>query len=86
MDRFSWYTIPKKGSLTMDSCIYCGGPAGIDVVERPEGPEHYSKVECAKNLKNSLGIAVRWLRRLEKEYPGCLNEGAIDRHISSESK
>lgn len=38
------------------------------------------------DLQERLATAVRWLRRLEAEYPGCLNEGAIERHITSDSR
>ena len=34
-----------------DRCIFCGGPAGINVVERPGGPLHYSRIECSEFLK-----------------------------------
>jgi hypothetical protein len=33
-------------------------------------------------LLETLKRAEQWLRRLEQEHPGCLNPGAIDRHIT----
>jgi len=48
---------------------------GVDVDEM---------VEENKSLKERLGTAIAWLRRLEREYPGCLNEGAIDHHLTEE--
>ena len=35
----------------------------------------------AKELFEGLETAIRWLRRLEREYPGCLNDDAIDKHL-----
>jgi hypothetical protein len=41
-------------------------------------------VEENNGLKERLDTAVRWLRRLEQEHPGCLNPDAIDKHLLSE--
>ena len=35
----------------------------------------------APALLSALETSIRWLRRLEKEHPGCLNEDAIDKHL-----
>lgn len=37
--------------------------------------------ELVPELVESLERAVRWLRRLEGEYPGCLNPDAIEKHL-----
>ena len=32
-------------------------------------------------LLEALERATQWLRRLEKEYPKCLNDDAIEKHL-----
>jgi hypothetical protein len=32
-------------------------------------------------LIEMVETAIRWLRRLEREYPGCLNADAIEKHL-----
>ncbi len=39
-------------------------------------------VNAHADLLAALETAVRWLRRLEVEYPGCLNEDAIGKHLT----
>lgn len=34
-------------------------------------------------VQTRLDNAIRWLRRLEGEYPGCLNQDAIEKHLES---
>ncbi len=34
-------------------------------------------------LRETLQRAIKWLRRIEAEYPGCLNDDAISRHLES---
>lgn len=44
--------------------------------------EEAESVKKAFEAQEKLKTAIRWLRRLEKEFPGCLNEDAIDKHLS----
>lgn len=47
--------VSKEGQpIKGHDCIYCGGPAGINTVERPEGPMHYSRISCAEFLKSEV--------------------------------
>lgn len=48
-------------------------------VEESEVPRWASRHQY---ILSSLETAIRWLRRLEKEYPGCLNDSAIDKHLT----
>ena len=43
----------------------------------------YAKLakRCCDDADKRLATAVRWLRRLEREHPGCLNPGAIEKHL-----
>lgn len=34
----------------MEKFVFCGGPAGINVVDRPSGPLHYSRIDCSEFL------------------------------------
>jgi hypothetical protein len=54
----------------MDSCIYCGGPAGLDVVPRPEGVEHYSKIACAEWLKKKVEEYRKLLWVIVRKHDG----------------
>lgn len=38
-------------------------------------------VNTHADLVAALETAVRWLKRLEQEHPGCLNDDAIDKHL-----
>lgn len=39
------------------------------------------RAEDYDRTREALETAVQWLRRLEKEHPGCLNDDAIDKHL-----
>lgn len=41
------------------------------------------QAKSSYKLQESLKTAIRWLRRLEQEYPKCLNEDAITKHLES---
>lgn len=43
--------------------------------------ENAALSEGIDTLTSKLETAIRWLRRLEKQYPGCLNPDAIDAHL-----
>lgn len=32
-------------------------------------------------VEERLATAIRWLKRIEIEYPGSINEGAIKKHL-----
>ena len=53
-------------------------PGGID---KEEQKANAKLIVAAPELLEALETAVRWLRRLETEYKGCLNEDAIDKHL-----
>jgi hypothetical protein len=36
---------------------------------------------CHNELVETLDRAVRWLRRIQREYPGSVNDDAIDKHL-----
>lgn len=51
----------------------------------PLTPDHPDArlIVAAPDLAEGLEMAIRWLRRLEQEHPGCLNGDAISKHLQS---
>lgn len=58
--------------MTLALCIYCGGPAGINVVERPTGPLHYSRISCAEFLLAERARLNRQIEDLKKKPTAVL--------------
>ena len=53
--------------------------ARFDTIETAR--EAAKAMNSHSELINALETAIRWLRRLEDGYPGCLNDDAIAKHL-----
>ena len=64
---------------------FCEDEAGTVIRECPDCFDKY--INWTEGLHRvateKLATAIRWLRRLEKQYPGCINADAIEKHLES---
>jgi hypothetical protein len=62
----------------MEYCVDKTAPVEKDC---PDCIDRY--MELTKELHEKLARAISWLQRIEKQYPGSVNPGAIERHLIS---
>lgn len=66
-----------------------GRTSGYIAAREPKAQEEHwaDLLKKALNEKASLfdrlNKAIHWLRRLEEEYPGCINKDAIAKHLEN---
>lgn len=61
---------------------YCLDSSAQIVRECPDCIDKYMKLTAS--LYERLNRAIAWLKRIEVQYPGSINPGAIERHLMNE--
>lgn len=67
-----------KKKAAQDGVDYCEVIAQRQKVQKDLEAANRLNAELMEKLER----AIKWLRRLEKDYPGCLNDDAIEKHLS----